>query len=242
MIPDFSGRTAILGGTFNPVHSGHLRLALEVAEGLRLARVELTPCAVPPHKAAEGLLPFELREAFLRAALENPPSTDGPHIAISTLEAELPPPSYTANLLTAWAELRGEPPLFVLGDEDFACLHSWRDGLSLPDMADFAVVPRSGTGSRLFVETVSRRWPDLHPEPFTPVPNAQFVRFASGRACVYLPLPRLDISASQVRKHWCLGQNPRYLVPDAVLRLMHAHKMELCRAWQCDPGTDSFFR
>ena len=62
-------RIGILGGTFNPVHNGHLRLAVEVGEALGLERVLLTPCASPPHKTSNGLLPFDLRVAFLREAV-----------------------------------------------------------------------------------------------------------------------------------------------------------------------------
>ena len=62
-------RVGILGGTFNPVHNGHLRLAVEVGEALGLERVLLTPCASPPHKTHDGLLPFDLRVAFLREAV-----------------------------------------------------------------------------------------------------------------------------------------------------------------------------
>ena len=62
-------RTGILGGTFNPVHAAHLRLACAAADALGLDRVELTPGAVPPHKAAEGLLPFDLRCSLLEAAI-----------------------------------------------------------------------------------------------------------------------------------------------------------------------------
>lgn len=244
-VPDFSGRTAILGGTFNPVHIGHLRLGLEVAEGLGLARVELTPCAVPPHKSGKGLLPFELREAFLRAAIEEPEeerlsAQNKPVLAVSTLEVELDSPSYTANLVRAWAEIHGEAPLFVLGDEDFACLNSWRDGLSLPNITDFVVVSRSGTGARLFTETLRDFWPGVTAYPFPAGPEALYANLSTSsatpaperiRSCVFLSLPHLDISASQVRFLWSSGRSVRYLVPDPVQRLMHVHQTELRRVW-----------
>ena len=62
----------ILGGTFNPVHIGHLRLATAVAEALRLKHVDLMPCAVPPHKADSGLLSFEMRVSLLQALWKRP--------------------------------------------------------------------------------------------------------------------------------------------------------------------------
>ena len=92
----------ILGGTFNPVHIGHLRLATAVAEALRLKHVDLMPCAVPPHKADSGLLSFEMRVSLLQGALETPPNAapSDARLQVSTLEGELPHPSYTWNLIT----------------------------------------------------------------------------------------------------------------------------------------------
>lgn len=240
--PDLRGRTAILGGTFNPVHTGHLRMALETGEALGLAHVELTPCAVPPHKSGKGLLPFELRETFLRAALseaqnedrDDAPATNTVQLSVSSLEAELPPPSYTANLLRAWADRHKTPPLFILGDEDFACIDTWREGLQLPSVTDFVVVARSGSGSLRFEETVQRLWPDKGPRLCTmpaSVPDMLHVSLSPGRTCVFMPLPRLDISASRVRELWLSGRNTRYLVPDAVRRLMRAHATALHNAW-----------
>lgn len=231
--PNFKGRTAILGGTFNPVHVGHLRMAMEVGEALGLSCVELTPCDVPPHKSDKGLLPFKLREALLRAALDETNEADlGPkalRLHVSTIETELPPPSYTANLLRVWAERHKTAPLFILGDEDFACINTWREGLLLPSAADFVVVARSGTGSLRFEETIQHFWPHTTPAPCHP--NRLHVSLSPGRSCVFIPLPRLDISASRVRELWISGRNARYLVPDAVLRLMQVHAAELHRSW-----------
>lgn len=223
MTSPFAGRTAILGGTFNPVHVGHLRFALEAVQRLDLSRVELTPCAVPPHKSAAGLLPFDLRTALLQAAVEGEPQ-----LAVSTLEAELTPPSYTYNLLKAWADAHGDTPVFVLGDEDFRCLDSWRDGLRLAELADLVVVPRAGQGAQLFRQAVARFWPDA---PVIRQDDLLVTSCAPERQCLYLPLPRLDISASQVREGWLRGDNLRFLMPDAVLHLLRTHRDEVAKFW-----------
>ena len=89
----------LLGGTFNPVHAGHIRHALEVGEALNLERVLLTPAAVPPHKAAAGLLPFALRVELARAAARG-----ASRLGVNTLEGELDGPSYTFVSLRAWRE------------------------------------------------------------------------------------------------------------------------------------------
>ena len=101
----------ILGGTFNPVHIGHLRLATAVAEALRLKHVDLMPCAVPPHKADSGLLSFEMRVSLLQGALETPPNAapSDARLQVSTLEGELPHPSYTWNLITEWRKRHTSP-------------------------------------------------------------------------------------------------------------------------------------
>ena len=91
------GKTGILGGTFNPVHNGHLRHALEAGEALGLDRVLLSPCAVPPHKAGAGILPFDLRVDMVRAAVDSIPLLE-----VDTLEGEMELPSYTWRTLQEW--------------------------------------------------------------------------------------------------------------------------------------------
>lgn len=217
----------VLGGTFNPVHVGHLRMALEAAEALHLERVDLMPCAVPPHKPKTNLLPFELRVSLLRAAVEGTP-----RLAVDSLEAELPSPSYTWNLLTAWRDRHLEAPCFLLGDEDFAMLPSWHRGTELPRLADFAVVPRSGTEAAVFLQTLVRLAPTARAFPVPGKPGLLETSLVPGRRCVFLPLPCLDISASKVRTLWRVGAEIRYLVPDAALAIMSAHRELIARCWE----------
>ena len=227
--PDASplaGRVGILGGTFNPVHIGHLRLALEAREALDLRQVELMPCALPPHKPPKGLLPFALRVRLLRAAVEAIPG-----LAVSTLEGELPPPSYTWNLVQAWSKRAGEPPLFLLGDEDFACLDSWRHGTDLPRLTDLIVVPRSGTDTDLFCATVARVWPDAPLQTLPACPGCLQATLVPGRRCLFLPLRRLEISASQIRAAWAAKRDLHFLVPEPVRRILETERRAFS-AWE----------
>lgn len=215
-------RIGILGGTFNPVHIGHLRLAIETAERLGLDRVECMPAHTPPHKSDAQLLPFDLRVALLRAAVR-----DCPALSVSTLEAELSPPSYTWNSLNAW---KGRNPhargMFILGAEDFAGIDTWHHGVALPQVMDFAVMARADSGRDIFRATLARLYPRLAP------PDAQDTAFMPcGTECRFVVMPPLDISASLVRTKWLKQHDIKFLVPDAVFTLLYEHKQIVSNCW-----------
>ena len=224
-------RTGILGGTFNPVHIGHIRHALEVGEALGLDQVLLTPAAIPPHKSGEGLLPFELRVELVREAVR-----DVPLLGVNTLEGELHGPSYTWLSLAEWRRRNGGIlPWFLMGMEDFTALHTWHRGLELPCMAHLVVVPREGTERELFRATAAQYWPGaglcFGPVPELPCPGCESVQLPQGGMCTFLPVPRLDISASFIRERWRARRELHGLVPDAVLRLLKARRDEVECAW-----------
>lgn len=223
----------ILGGTFNPVHIGHLRLATAVAEALRLPRVELTPCAAPPHKADAGLLSFEMRVSLLEGALETPPNglPMDEHLKVSTLEGELSHPSYTWNLITEWRQRHtAETPLFILGGEDFAHLDTWRKGLELPYISHFVVVPRCRADEAMFRATVARHWPTA--KLATDENGLLSAAISDETSCIFLPLPHLDISASLIRSKWLLGESIRYLTPDPVIEILDTYREDVRHCWR----------
>jgi nicotinate-nucleotide adenylyltransferase len=218
-------RTGILGGTFNPVHIGHLRLALEAAELLGLDRLVLMPSYLPPHKNGRGVLPFALRVACLRAAVRHVPA-----LAVSTLEEELPTPSYAWNTLHCWqAHHPGEHSVYILGAEDFAGIGSWFRGGELPGIMDFAVMARANSGLESFQATLAGLLPESR---FSG--REENVLLPGGTQCRFIVMPSLDISASLVRTKWMQGHDPRFLVPDAVLDLLRNHQQTVAAAWQAD--------
>ena len=112
----------IFGGTFNPIHVGHVRAAIEVAEALGLAAVELVPAARPPHKAGEGMLDFPLRLALCRAAVAGLAG-----FSVNAMEADRPGPSYTCETLAALARTRPDAQhCFIMGMGDLRNLGLWK--------------------------------------------------------------------------------------------------------------------
>lgn len=219
----------ILGGTFNPVHNGHLRHALEAGEALNLSRVLLLPCAEPPHKGVSNLLPFELRVKMLKAAVASIPLLD-----VDTLEGEIARPSYTWRTLEEWRRrrplLEGEL-YFMMGAESFAALPRWRRGLELPHFAHLVMLPRDGEDGRVFTECIQEFWPGSleasHPYPT----SRETVTLASGGKCTFLPAPRLDISATFIRERWHAGRSVAGLMPEPALRVLSAHADDVRRVW-----------
>ncbi|WP_298066911.1 nicotinate (nicotinamide) nucleotide adenylyltransferase [uncultured Mailhella sp.] len=220
----------ILGGTFNPVHNGHLRHALEAGEALGLDRVLLLPCAEPPHKGVCNVLPFALRVDMLQAAVSNIPLLE-----VDPLEGELARPSYTWRTLEEWNRRHIQPggalPYFMMGAESFAALSRWKRGLELPRFAHLVMLPRDGEDGRGFYESIRRFWPGSLEEgrPF-PV-SRETVALAGGGACTFLPAPRLDISSTFIRERWCAGRSVAGLVPEAALRVLEAHAGAVRRIW-----------
>ena len=224
MAEALAGSVGILGGTFNPVHNGHLRMALEAREALGLSRVDLMPARVPPHKGTAGLLDFGLRLELLRAAAHG---VEG--LGVNDLEGDMPSPSYSIATLTRLRELfPNVNHVFVLGSTDLLTLPDWHRGLELPLLADLAVVDRLGLG----IDAVDR-FLDTHWTWEAEGPALR--RIAGGRRIAFVAMPRLDISASMVREKFCAGLETCGLVPEAVRRRLGDRPRLFLDCWQSQP-------
>jgi nicotinate-nucleotide adenylyltransferase len=197
---------AILGGTFDPVHNAHLRVAWEAAEQLD-AEVRLIPANVPPHRDPPIATARE-RAAILRAALRGQD-----RLVLDERELRREGPSWTIDTLI---ELRDEigperPLVLLVGADAFLGLSSWHRWGELFDYAHIGVLTRPGheiatLPTELRIKVASRRTSD---------PNA-LVASPSGRV-LPMPVTPLEISATEVRAVLATGGEPRYLMPDAVL-------------------------
>ncbi|MGE4291833.1 MAG: nicotinate-nicotinamide nucleotide adenylyltransferase [Desulfovibrio sp.] len=216
----------ILGGSFNPVHTGHVRMAIEVLERLGLERVDLVPASVPPHKPADGMLAFDLRLGLCELAVEG---IHGLHA--SAIEGERQGPSFTCDTLTCYATPPDELH-FILGVGTFLEIPTWRRGLEIPELSSLVCVNRGGGSESHDFESVAalvkQRWPKAEQTAAGPEPSW---RFASGARLVCLEIPRLDIKARDVRERWRQGRDLALLVPPAVQRALLADWPEYVEAW-----------
>lgn len=211
----------LLGGCFNPVHVGHLRLAIEAGESLGLERVELMPAARPPHKPGEGMLPFALRAALCDAAVQGVPG-----LGVNRVEDRRPGPSYTVDTLR---ELRRERPgdtfTFLLGAADLLVLPEWHRGLEIPALARLGVAGRGEDGFAQVRDMVQRTWMDAEADGDTAwhLPDGGYIVWCTAR--------RLDVSSSDIRVRWLSGRSVRGLVPECVERMLAEEADAVREAW-----------
>jgi len=195
------GSVGILGGTFDPIHHGHLLIAEEAREALGLERVIFVPAASPPHKPGRPVTDAHHRLAMAWHAVEGNPA-----FAVSDLEIVRGGVSYTADTLAALAADGTTQPWLILSAEALAGLPTWHQPDRILDLARLAVVPRGG------YEALDESWVRHH----LPGREARF-RF--------IPGPLLPISGSVVRHRAAAGRSVRYLVPDAVARYIDHHHL-----------------
>ena len=207
----------LFGGTFDPVHFGHLRLAEEAIGQLGLGSVRWIPAGQPPHRGVPQVTAHQRLEMVSRSTAENA------RFSVDASEVEAAAPSYTVHTLERLrAELGGEQSLVLLvGADAFAGLptwHRWRDIFAL---AHVAVAHRPG-----FPVVVASLPPELAGEF-----NERRLSDAAGLGklpaggIVTFTMTQLDISATQLRKLFANGKSARYLLPDSVLDYINLHQL-----------------
>jgi nicotinate-nucleotide adenylyltransferase len=212
----------ILGGTFDPVHYGHLRAALEVLEQLQLAQIRFIPSRQPPHREAPSASPNQ-RLLLLRQAL-----AEQPGFVVDERELQREGASYMADTLASLrAEVGATPLCLLLGMDAFNDLHRWHRWREIPEWAHLVVLYRPGydlTHSEALADLVAQR---RIRQPLT------LSEHPAG-SILFQPITQLAISATRIRELLAQGHSPRYLLPDAVLHTIHAHGLYKGRAEQDD--------
>jgi len=205
-------RIGLLGGSFNPIHLGHLRSAVEVCGRAGLASVWLIPARLPPHKNAGDIAPAEDRLRMVQLA-----TAGVPELRVEPIELERPGPSYTIHTVRALRERHRAAFALILGFEAFREIHTWHDYEALLRECDFIVTSRPpdavvpGENATLF-----ERLPIAVSRTFCYDANIGCYAQDSGHRLEFVPVTALDISASAVRAERAAGRTLRFLVPDAV--------------------------
>lgn len=199
-------RTALFGGSFNPIHYGHLLLADDVRERLSLERVVFMPAGVPPHKPTSGLAPADDRYAMVRLAVADNPAFD-----VSDLELRRAGPSYTVDTVEALGVAPDELFL-VIGSETFLDLLSWREPRRLAARCRIVVIPRAGSPFDPEGEAARKVLREIGVDGIA-VADAGA---PPGRGVIVVPAPSLPISASELRARAASGRSLAYRVPPAV--------------------------
>lgn len=196
-------RLGIFGGTFDPVHYGHLLLAEQCREQCRLDRVWFVPASVPPHKVERALTPAAQRVEMLRLAIAGHQAFD-----VSTLEIERGGLSYTLDTLAAICDLQPEAELFFLmGADSLRDLPMWWEPARICQLATPVVVRRQGA-----------------PEPDLGVltPLVSPARLQEIRGC-QVQMPVVEFSSTAIRQAVAAGRSVRYQTPRAVEKYLETH-------------------
>lgn len=185
-------RIGVFGGTFDPVHAGHLHIADQLRKALALDRIIWVPAGRPPHKRGQIVSGDADRLAMLELALAGSPNDE-----ISTLEIERAGPSYTADTLEQLQQALAPASLvFMLGEDSLRDLPTWRDPERILRAAELAVAGRPGIEAN--VEELARALPGLQDR------------------LTLAPLDELPISSSEIRRRVASGESIAGLVPPAV--------------------------
>ncbi|MDQ7016924.1 MAG: nicotinate-nucleotide adenylyltransferase [Gammaproteobacteria bacterium] len=205
----------IFGGTFDPVHYGHLRPALEMQQDLNLSEVRFIPCRIPPHKT-KPKASVEHRLAMLQLALEG---LEG--MCVDQRELQREGISYMVDTLTSLRQELGERPIcLILGMDAFAGIHRWHRWRDLLRLAHLVVASRPGS------EVPLRGVPGDLLQHFSTRQPRRLLEKPSGVVLLH-PVTQLDISATQTRKLAAKSGDLRFLMPEKVRNYIEQHRLYL---------------
>jgi nicotinate-nucleotide adenylyltransferase len=197
-------RLGLFGGTFNPIHIGHLRVAEEVRESLNLEKVIFVPSYLPPHKELADNVQGEKRLEIVRLSIKH-----NPYFAVSSFEVNSRGNSYSIKTIEHIRQTYECIPYFILGQDAFNEISTWFEADKLFDLAHFVVMSR----------------PEAQRVPITKVLGGSASRFTAtdrgfineyGNEIVFVAVTPYAVSSSMIRELCKKGRSIRYLVPEEV--------------------------
>lgn len=197
-------RIGVLGGTFDPIHCGHLVIAEDARTYLHLEKVLFVPAYQPPHKPKDSYSPFEHRVRMIDLAI-----TGNPRFVLSLIEADRPGPSYTVDTLRdLQAELGPDVELyFIIGMDSLANILTWHKPAELPKLCRIVVAERAGY--QVDLAALEEALPGLRD------------------SLELIDTPELSISSTDLQQRVQRGLSIRYQVPPAVEEYIYEHKLYL---------------
>ncbi len=189
-------KIGIFGGTFDPVHTGHLIIAEFIREALSLNQVWFVPAPEPPHKTGLAITDFNIRAEMLELAVQSNPA-----FTVNRIESDLPQPSFTVHTLKRLTDTYPQNLYFlIIGGDSFAAFRQWKDPESILELCTPAVYPRPGFD-----------YTGISPEVL--------------KKAVMLPWPLVEISSTMIRERVRAGLSVRYLVPEPVENYILTHHL-----------------
>ena len=202
-------RIAILGGTFDPIHNGHLQAAQAVSEVFELDELHFTPAFVPPHKSSSGIT-----SAFHRFAMVALAIAQFPVFRLSSIEADTLKSRYSVETLESMHRTYpGSSFLFIAGTDMFHDITGWKDYRRLLELTSFAVVNRGGFAMR---EDIA---------PVEVVSESASISIVDQRQVYYLPFINEEVSATEIREEAKNKEGLEAWVPPQVAAYIYKHEL-----------------
>lgn len=222
-------RLGIMGGTFNPIHYGHLAAASEVCETLALDTIIFVPAAIPPHKDQAEIIDPQHRLLMTTLA-----TLSHPRFQVSSVELARPGASYSVETIAELKQIYREPlaVYFILGIDAFLDIASWRQPDVVLRSCHMIVTSRPGYRLQEAMYGPLERLSQLYPGIAFEMTEGQGTSLTSGFRVVGTPyqiflqeITALDISSTRIRQRVKLGHTIAYLVPETVERYIHKQQL-----------------
>ncbi len=216
-------RTGIQGGTFDPIHFGHLSSAEDVSFQLELDRVIFVPSGTPPHKSSPLMASSVDRLDMVEMAIEGHPL-----FRSDSVELDREGLSFTVDTLRILANTscKGDEIFFIIGEDAFLNLHTWKDPLEVLEKVNFAVTIRQMSSAKEIMLELKKRFEDLSVRfDFNFLFDNRCRILNSNMFIEFIPIRRLDISSSDIRENIQNSRSIRYLLPRTVERFIIDKKL-----------------
>ncbi len=205
-------KIGLFGGTFNPIHIGHLRGAEEIREAFNLTVIIFIPSSIPPHKSPDELIDARHRFEMVKRAISK-----NQYFSIDDIELKRSGKSYSIDTINYYKKKYDDPLYFILGGDAFEEIETWKDFENLFSLCNFIVMTRPGVKKEGLIP------PDSLKHLFRYDKENQAWRHESGNMLYFKEITFLDISSTKVRELIEKGKSIKYLIPPQVEEYINTH-------------------